>query len=481
MGAVIKELKQEETIEQLKLRLELILKSAGEGILGLDIDGKHTFVNPSAAKMLGYEVEELIGKRSHKIWYHSKAEGSPYPEEECPIYGVYKNGIVRIITDDIFWRKDGTSFPVEYTSTPILKDNKVVGAVVIFKDITSRKLQEKMLARQLEINTAIAELSHALLSPASIEDISSMILDYAKLLTNSKFGYVGYIDPLTGYFISSTMTRDVWERCQVKDKDIVFKKFGGLWGWVLKNKKSLLTNSPTNDSRSCGIPQGHVPIYRFLSAPALFGETLIGQVAVANSDSDYTKQDFAVIERLADIYGIAIHRERTEETIRQLAYQDSLTGLPNRMVFNDRLTLAMSNANRNKQKLAVMLLDLDNFKDVNDTLGHNIGDHLLKELGNRLTGLLRKADTVARIGGDEFLLLIPGLNRLEYSCEIASKIIQSFSVPFMVSGHKIHTTISIGIAIYPDNGEDTETLIKNADIAMYRAKEQGKNRYVCYS
>jgi diguanylate cyclase (GGDEF)-like protein len=306
-------------------------------------------------------------------------------------------------------------------------------------------------------------------------------LEYAKNLTNSIFGFVGYIDPETGYFVSPTLTRDIWDECRVKDKDIVFKKFTGLWGWVLDNKKPLLTNTPASDPRSSGIPSGHVSIDRFLSVPALFGEILVGQVSLANSVRDYTDKDLALVERMAAVYAIAFQRKRDEETIRQLAYHDALTGLPNRIVFSDRLTIALAQANRNKQKLAVMLLDLDNFKNVNDTLGHSMGDMLLKGVADRLTGVLRKADTVARMGGDEFMLLMPGITRIEYSIEIAYKILQTFYIPFVIDGHEIHTSASIGIAIYPDDGKDTDTLIKNADIAMYHAKEQGRNKYFRYS
>jgi PAS domain S-box-containing protein len=135
----------EKEMESLRRQYELILNSAGEGIFGIDIQGNHTFVNPAAAKMLGYEVEELLGKHSHSIWHHTKADGSLYPEEECPIYATFKNSGVHYIRDEIFWKKDGTSFPVGYTSTPIVEDGKLVGAVVTFRDITERKQMEKAI------------------------------------------------------------------------------------------------------------------------------------------------------------------------------------------------------------------------------------------------------------------------------------------------------------------------------------------------
>ncbi len=149
----------EEVIERLHRQNEMVLNSAGEGILGLDTQGKHTFVNPSAANLLGYDVEELIGQPSHAIWHRSKTDGSPYLEEECPIYEAYKDGVIHHVTDEVFWRKDGTSFPVEYTSTPILEDGRLIGAVVTFKNITERKKVEEALHKsEEELRKRVKEL-----------------------------------------------------------------------------------------------------------------------------------------------------------------------------------------------------------------------------------------------------------------------------------------------------------------------------------
>ncbi|MFC2018242.1 PAS domain S-box protein, partial [Chloroflexota bacterium] len=136
----------EDVTDQLARRNELILKAAGQGIYGLDVEGKATFVNPAAAMMLGYDAEELAGQRHHEIVHHSKIDGKPYPNEKCPVHATLKDGTVHTSADDeVFWRKDGTYFPVEYTSTPIIEDGKILGAVVTFMDISDRKRLEKML------------------------------------------------------------------------------------------------------------------------------------------------------------------------------------------------------------------------------------------------------------------------------------------------------------------------------------------------
>ncbi|MBN1887517.1 MAG: PAS domain S-box protein [Thermoflexales bacterium] len=169
---------------------------------------------------------------------------------------------------------------------------------------------------EVDVNAAATELSRALLSQSSIEDISYLVLEHARQLTGSRFGYVGYIDPQTGHLVSPTLTRDIWDGCQVADKNFIFSKFGGLWGWVLEHRQSLMTNSPCSDPRSGGVPEGHIPVHRFLSVPALMGnETLVGQIALANAEGDYTEQDLAAVERLASLYALAVQRKWSEQRL----------------------------------------------------------------------------------------------------------------------------------------------------------------------
>jgi diguanylate cyclase (GGDEF)-like protein/PAS domain S-box-containing protein len=170
-------------------------------------------------------------------------------------------------------------------------------------------------------------------------------------------------------------------------------------------------------------------------------------------------------------------RRRAEERVEFQAYHDMLTGLPNRLLLRDRLSVAMAHAQRRRHHLAVMFLDLDHFKLINDTLGHSVGDRLLQDLAQRLGGCVRQDDTVARVGGDEFTLLFPGLGRGLDAVRMAQKMLKSIAQPFFVDGHELNVTASVGIAIYPEDGKDAETLMSNADGAMYRAKDQGRNNY----
>ena len=179
------------------------------------------------------------------------------------------------------------------------------------------KQANRAIKWQAGINGAMAELSEALIASRSVDEISSIVLEHSKKLTRSRFGFVGYIDRKTGHLVCPTMTRDIWDICKVKNKSIVFERYGGLWGWVLKNKKSVLTNDPANDERSAGVPEGHIPIENFLSAPAVVDGRLVGQISLANSDRKYTDQDLVVVERLATIYAIAIERACVEKELQE--------------------------------------------------------------------------------------------------------------------------------------------------------------------
>jgi diguanylate cyclase (GGDEF)-like protein/PAS domain S-box-containing protein len=173
-------------------------------------------------------------------------------------------------------------------------------------------------------------------------------------------------------------------------------------------------------------------------------------------------------------------RKNIEKKLEYMAFHDPLTGLPNRQLFSDRLVVALAQAKRNKNKVGIVMLDLDNFKEVNDTLGHDIGDILLKAVAARLSAALRESDTIARRGGDEFLLILPDLVVVEDAKQIAQKIVNLFKSPFLIDAHQLVITTSIGISIYPHDGIDEGILLKNADIAMYQAKQAGGNRHQLY-
>lgn len=174
-------------------------------------------------------------------------------------------------------------------------------------------------------------------------------------------------------------------------------------------------------------------------------------------------------------------RRRYEETIRYQAFYDSLSGLPNRLLLKDRIDLEISHSKYTKQSFAIMYLDLDRFKVINDTLGHDIGDKLLKDIAARLKKCVNETDTVSRIGGDEFVILLPDITHEKNIGNIANKILETVRDPILIDSHELYISVSIGVTIYPDDGKDVETLLTNADVAMYRAKERGKNNFQLYT
>lgn len=220
-----------------------------------------------------------------------------------------------------------------------------------------------------------------------------------------------------------------------------------------------------------------------LMVPIIVENHFWGYIGIddCHNERQWSKNDeFSLFTMAASISG-ALERQRTENLMRYQAFHDLLTGLPNRMLFQDRLEQAVANARRRGDSLAVMFLDLDRFKTINDTLGHTVGDQLLQCVTQRLTQCLRAGDTVARWGGDEFTLLLPMVNQRSEVAQTAARILAVLQQPFRLNGHELYITTSIGIAFYEVNSQDSETLIKHADAALYLAKEKGRNSYQFYS
>jgi PAS domain S-box-containing protein/putative nucleotidyltransferase with HDIG domain len=304
-----------ESLKSSEARFRSLFENSPVGIT-LSHGDSLIYANPELLRMFGLdETTELQGKTFMNfvapISRQMITERLERRMQGQDMYGPFEEEVICL-------RKDGTTFPVQIEAFRIdLHDGPA--SVTFISDITERKQAEDALKRESDINEALAELSSALISSKSIDEISDLVLDSARRLTGSEIGYDGYIEPETGHLICPTMNREILEMCRVPDKDIVFKEFAGLWGWALNNRKPLIINAPAEDPRSTGAPPAHLPIRHFLFAPAIYNGTLVGQIALANSDREYTQQDLKLIERLSELYATAINRKRSEDELECLA------------------------------------------------------------------------------------------------------------------------------------------------------------------
>ncbi len=220
---------------------------------------------------------------------------------------------------------------------------------------------------------------------------------------------------------------------------------------------------------------GYLPVLAVTAQPAHKLRALQGGA------KDFVSKPFDLSEVLMRVHNMLevrlLHEEARDhgKMLEALALQDPLTGLANRRLLSDRLAQAIAHARRNKNAMAVVYLDLDGFKQVNDTLGHGVGDTLLKMVAERLLVTVREEDTVARLGGDEFGIALAHISGPDYAAKVALKVIQAVARPHVIEGHTVSITSSAGVSIYPVHGEDADTLMKSADLALYEAKRAGKN------
>lgn len=427
VGRVIESSKQAED------QLQLLLDTTVEGIFGVDNQGITTFVNPSASRMLGYQPEELINKKNHPLIHHSHSDGSPYPSSKCRILEVLNGNPLNTVDNDVFWRKDGTSFPVEYSSNPIYREGKIVGAVVNFRDISERRQAEKRIRTLLQATEQ---------SPVSV-----VMTD-----TDGNIEYVNRaFEIATGYLAMEVLGKN--PRILKSDNNAP-DIFHDLW-------KAITSGHAWNGELQNRKKNGELFWEHAYIAPVL-------------DDTGTTSHYIAVKE------DITLQKQQEQKIIYQANY-DSLTDLPNRFLTLDRLSQIIKESQRTHLKAAVLFLDLDDFKKINDSISHEVGDKLLIEAAKRLKDTVRIDDTVSRLGGDEFIILLGNLHCEEEVLPIAEKLLNCFRKPFLLDGRELILTASIGIAIHPSDGNSPAELLRNADTAMYQSKDQGRNTFNFYT
>lgn len=422
----------ETSLEQSEAFNRTLIDHALDGIITINTDGVIQSFNPASERIFGFVCGDVLGQDINLLMpefykkYDTYLSGGLFSGEyQC-------TGASREISGR---RKDGSAVTIELTISEFYFDEQWLFTVIL-RDITERKRSEEALRESEERHRTLTENTYDLIS---------------EIDSNERYLYLSpnYRDVL-GYQSGELIGREVVDLIYPEDCPAIKAAFRRVF-----------------EHRA--IEQ---VIYRFIHRN--------GELRWFESTGK-TYQTVTGESRVVFVSRDITERQRYEETIRHQAFHDALTGLPNRMLFKDRLTLEIAHAKRNKQMLAVLFLDLDRFKLVNDTLGHGLGDQLLKIIAMRLVGYVREDDTVARLGGDEFTVLLPEILQAENAVKVARKILQAVREPVHIDVHELYISTSIGIALYPSDGEDAESLLKNADTAMYRAKENGKNNYQLYT
>ncbi len=379
---------------------------------------KFIAVNEAAVKHYGFSKDEFLQMTIAGI----------RPPEEIPtmmstLAALHDRDRNRIFRHK---KKDGTPFDAEITSFEFVSAGRRA-RLVIAVDVTQRRLAEERLRENEERYRLLFERNLAGVFRSNLE---GRILEVNESMARI-FGY-------TRDELLATSAQSLYFTTEERQRVMA----------RLRDQKTL-SNSELRLRRKDGTPV-------------------------------WILENMSLVESADIIEGTMIDisdRKAAQEQVEYQAYHDVLTGLPNRLLFRDRITVALAHARRSRRAVAVMFLDLDQFKLVNDTLGHTIGDGLLQAAAERLVHCVRADDTVARMGGDEFTILVSDLTDTRAASLVAQKVLDSVSKPIDVEGHELFITTSIGISIFPDDGMDTETLLKNADRAMYRAKEAGRNNY----
>lgn len=425
------------------------LDEAADGIQITDLTGHIIYSNKAVERIYGFSPQEYLGKHVNEM------NVDPVFAERVILPSIIKSA--RWAGELLVKHKNGTTFPI-WLSTSIVTNEagQPMAMVGIIRDITEMKLASQALEDQLLLRQKVEqeiweEKERAQVTLQSIGDA---------VITTDLRGNVEYINPvaedLTGWSPAEAKARPLADIFNVVDEES-------------GNKVEDPVQRCIREGRIVGIANHTELIHRD-------GH----RFSIEDSASPIKNRCGEIIGAILVFHNVTEKRDMLRQMMHQ-AYHDSLTGLPNRVLFNDRLTLAIAQAHRNNEMLAVVFLDLDRFKQVNDMMGHAKGDTLLKEVAVNLSRCLRNTDTVARLGGDEFAILLPRVRHVEKVAKIAQKIIEYLNRTWKIDNQEFHITASLGIALYPSDGYDPETLLRHADTAMYRAKDRGRNNYQLYT
>ena len=428
--AVFDNISERKQAERATNLLAAIVDSSQDAIISHGLDGVISSWNKGAERLFGYTAEETIGRHISLII------PADCPHEEAWIVGQLK--LVQKVEhfETVRVRKDGTQIDISITVSPIRDaSGRIVGASKLARSITERKQAEQALRQAEEKYRAIFE--------QSVVGMFQVASDGRPVSVNRAFAEMhGYDSPEQLLAEVSNVALQIFVDPKQMDK-----------------LEHVLDNTGTVRGAEVEV-QRRDGTRRFVRANVRAVRDKVGNIVLREG----------AVEDITD-------RKVAEDRIQFLAYYDVLTGLPNRTLFEDRMGKALAGASRQKRKIALLFLDLDGFKIINDSLGHSFGDLLLQEVAERLKKWSREQDTIARLGGDEFLIMLTQITDVPDVAVATERLMDAMTAGFVVEGHSFNMSCSIGVSIFPENGTDCETLIKNADAAMYGAKADGRNNF----
>jgi diguanylate cyclase (GGDEF)-like protein/PAS domain S-box-containing protein len=447
------------------LEYEAVLANASVGI-AFTRDRRFFLCNPKFAEMFGWKPDELIGQEGAVV-YPSRESYDELGRVAVPVLSAGQ----RLEVEWEMRRKDGSLFPCAIIAKAISGPALQQGTVWIAQDITERQKQRDRLEQVMREQEAI-------LNTASIG--IAFVRDFRFARCNRRmedlFGYApGELDGLSTVLLWPTPEEFERQQPEIVRQLAAGETYAGEHQLRRKDGRRLWCRISGKAIQPPRVDEGAIWTCDDATEQRAAREAL---------EASRAQLERSVAERTAALQSMnqALEMEVGERKLAELRAQyladhDALTNLPNRRLLEDRLTQALALSERNRKQTAVMFIDLDRFKAINDSCGHAAGDAVLKEVSQRLSKQLRTGDTICRVGGDEFVVVLPQITRLSDIAHVSQKIIETVSQPVTVDEQDLQVSPSIGIAIFPDDGRDAETLIRNADAAMYHAKETGRSNY----
>lgn len=435
-----------------------------DAVCVVNVDSSIVFVSPAFERIFGYIPAEVVGRRMLDMVHPDDLEATQHQARSVT------QGQLQLEFENRYVHKNGSTVHIRWTAR-WLPDRQMRLAVA--HDITERKFGESMQAVLYSISEA-AHTTHDL--QALFKHIHQTIAD---LLPANDFAVALYnadTDLLSfPYYVNRHLPAPA-PMALAHDPLYAEVIHHGKTVFITPETRAL---HATNTRPAAQGGPGPTPLY-WLGVPLSTPNGVVGALVLQSySEQDrYTGKDKALLQFVSAQVASAIERKQMHERLAHLAQYDQLTQLPNRRLFQDRFKMAMARAQREQNLLSLLMLDLDRFKQVNDTFGHAMGDLLLQRTAQRLLECVRRSDTVVRLGGDEFVVMLESGNTREHAMPVAAKILAAFSKPFDLEGISVCIQPSIGIALYPEHGSEEHHLVNQADKAMYTAKKSGGNQ-VC--